>query len=256
MDETDTDLKIYFILGNTLCWLDLPTLKAHKLKTPEGCLLQGLLPIKNCKIIVNGAKKVEEGYQEHKVFLVENGEFIEIKNHDFGIIGFQMVLNGDSLYLISDKKCQIYSLTYNTYRYIAEMETVHINPGSCLFNTSLYVIGGINNDTVEMFDPDFSYWTKAGELDISLFNIQCIQINTEEILIISCKEYFKFSPGAGKIIFQDWLPIRMKSHKIGQPVMHKNYVFCMFANSRLLRYNLVKGKWDINRSPNCCCSVI
>ena len=156
---------------------------------PTGCLLQGFIPLEDGRIIINGAKLVEEGYREHKFFVLEKKIFKEICEHDLGIIGFQMVYTDNFLYLISDKQCQIYSLAHNNCRYIEDMINIHINPGCCAFNRSIYVIGGINNKTIEMYDRNTSHWSYVATLDTQLFNIQCIQINSEEILIISYKQY-------------------------------------------------------------------
>ena len=170
---------------------------------PTGCLLQGFIPLEDGRIIINGAKLVEEGYREHKFFVLEKKIFKEICEHDLGIIGFQMVYTDNFLYLISDKQCQIYSLAHNNCRYIEDMINIHINPGCCAFNRSIYVIGGINNKTIEMYDRNTSHWSYVATLDTQLFNIQCIQINSEEILIISYKQFYKLNAASGEIIFHD-----------------------------------------------------
>jgi hypothetical protein len=92
---------------------------------------------------------------------------------------------------------------------------------------------------------------------MNLFNISCIQISDNEVLIISSKEFFKFDIRFGEIIYQGILPIKSKSQKVGYPIRHKNNIFCVVATNRLIRYNILKDRWDVlSRNPNCCCSII
>lgn len=253
--ETGTynDSRVYYILANRICWINALSLKQSKILTPDGYLIHEILPIALGKIVVNGAKKVEKGFQEHVMLLVTDGEFLELPRHDFGIIGVQLVFSKESLYAISDKKCQIYSFHTDTYKNIEDMKSIHIDPGCCIFNDKLYVIGGVNNYEVEAFDPKTRRWSKFGVIDQILFKVKCIQINNEEILIISHQQYYKFNTVVGEITFKDWLPVRAKSHKIGHPVVYCGYVFCIIGNTRLLRYNIGQDKWDIlNQNTGCC----
>ena len=127
-------------------------MKTCKIFTPEGYLLQDILPICNNKVLINGAKMIEEGYKEHKFFMFEHDGYSEINPHDFGIIGVSMVMNGDNIFLISEKKCQVYSISKNFCMYIEEMRSIHVNPGCCVVNGNVMVIGGINNKTIEVYN--------------------------------------------------------------------------------------------------------
>jgi WD40 repeat protein len=252
----DLGFRIHFVSKNTLNWLHVPSLRKNKLETPPGYIIQDILPISNKKVLINGAKAVEECYKEHTVFLVKDTECIQINRHDFGITGFKMLFNNKLIYFISEQKCQVYSIPKNTCKYIQEMNTIHINPGCCLFDNNILVIGGINNKTVELYNTRSLNWVEIAKLHINLYNIGCIQITEDEVLIISFKEYYKLNIKLQEITYSGLLPIKPKCHKIGYPIKQNNLVYCIIA-SRLLCYNILANKWTIvNRRPNCCCEVI
>jgi hypothetical protein len=257
MEDPTSSAKVFFTLNTQIFWIDTSTLKITKLNTPPEYFIQDILPIGENKLVINGAKTLDEGYKEHSFLIYENEDFVEVDCHDFGIIGFKMVACGDLLYLISEQKCQAYAISKGMYKNIKKMLSIHINPGCCLFNGHVIVVGGINNRTIEQYNPVVNKWQKVCDLDRDLFGVSCIQISDEEIIAISYNEYYKINLKTGGIVYSDSLPIKPKSSRIGCPLRFNNYVFCIVGNTRLLRYNISTEKWIVlNRGQNHCCRII
>jgi hypothetical protein len=257
MEKAFQSPKIFFMLNNSVYWIKLPSLKIKHIETPKGYLLQDFIPIGKNQVIINGAKSHDEGHKEHSFIVLSKKSFEEINCHDFGIVGFKMVVNLSNLYLISDKKCQAFCLDTQMYKSIPDMIGVHINPGCCAYNNGILVVGGINNRNVEFFDCEAVEWSVIAELDKDLFSISCIQISEQEVLIISYKEYFILNTWLKKIVIFDVLPIKTKTSKIGCPVRVKNCIYVILGSTRLLRFNIISKQWTVvNRNSVCCCQIV
>ncbi|OMJ90410.1 hypothetical protein SteCoe_7215 [Stentor coeruleus] len=177
--------------------------------------------------------------------------------HDFEIVGFKMVMNLNTLFFISDKKCQAFCLDTQKYKSLPDMIGVHINPGCCAYNKGILAIGGINNRNIEFFDCEDIKWRIIAELDKDLFSISCIQISEQEALVISYKEYFILNTWLKRIVICDVFPIKAKTSKIGCPVRVKNCIYVILSNTRLLRFNIISKQWTlVNRNPVCCCQIV
>lgn len=257
MENSTGDLVLYFLNKNVIKWATLSTLKIKKLKIPSDYLIQDILQIPNMRLIINGAKRVEEGYKEHTIFIYDSTDMTEIDTHKFGIVGFKMIFNENKIFFLSDKKCQAYSMSSERYSNIADMPSKHINPGCCSFNEGIVVIGGLNNKDIDLYRPETNEWRNCGKLEFDMFAVACVQINANQVLIVSYKEFYKLDVYLGKIIYHGIMPVKSKSTKIGNLVVKDDLVYCVFGSSIILRYSILDNKWTRLQKPkNKCCVII
>ena len=257
MEHSQGDLVLYFLNKNVIKWAILSTLKINNLKIPSDYLIQDILQIPNERLIINGAKRVEEGYKEHTIFIYDSTDMTEIDTHKFGIVGFKMIFNDNRIFFLSDKKCQAYCLTSEYYSNIADMPSKHINPGCCSFDKGIIVIGGLNNKDIDVYRSDINEWRTCGKLEIDMFAVSCVQINDNQVLIVSYKEYYKLDVYLGKMIYHGAMPVKSKSTKIGNLVIKDDFVYCVFGSSIVLRYSISANKWTRLQKPkNKCCVII
>jgi hypothetical protein len=178
----------------------------------------------------------------------------EIDTHKFGIVGFKMVYSQEQLFFLSDKKCQVYSLTSENYSNIPDMLSTHINPGCCRFGEGVLVVGGLNNWDIDFYDPRQNGWKNLGRLDFDVFSVACVQISDSQVLVVNYKEFFKIDAFDAKVVFHGTLPVKSKTSKIGNLVLNDDFVFCVFGASVVLKYTISMNKWTRmqKKSEGCC----
>lgn len=257
MEQSSEDLNLYFLNKNIIKWVTLSSFKVTKLRIPSDYLIQDILQLPNKRLIINGAKRVEKGYKEHTIFIYDSADMTEIDTHKFGIVGFKMIYCENKLFFLSDKKCQVYCMDAEQYSNIADMPSMHINPGCCSFNKGIVVIGGLNNRDIDLYSAETNEWTTCGKLETDLFSVSCIQINANQVLIVSYKDYYKLDVHLGKIIYHGVLPAKSKTVKISNLVEDGDYVYCVFGSSTILKYSIPLNRWTkLSKGKENCCLII
>lgn len=254
MEQISYELTLYFLRRNIISTISIPSLKPNKLRIPSDYLIQDILSIPSNRLIINGAKRIEEGFKEHTIFIYDGTDMTEIDTHKFGIVGFKMVFSQEQLYFLSDRKCQVYNLESEHYRNIPDMLSTHIDPGCCSFDEGVLVIGGLNNWDVDLYSTEQNSWRNLGRLDFDIFSVSCVQISESAVLIVNYKEFYKFDVYEGKVVFHGTLPVKSKSAKIGNLVLKEDFVYCVFGSSVVLRYSISVNKWTrLQRKTEGCC---
>jgi len=257
----ETKAKVFMITENSLVWVDISTLTLRNYEAPRPCMFLDFAPLSDGRVLINGAMEIDTSYKTHSMFLFSDHKLTVKREHEIGLVSLSMIPIENTVYLIGAKKSQRYELSENRSYDMEEMISTHVNGGSCRYNNDVLVVGGVNSYEVELYNTQGNYWAHVMTLSFPVYDISCIQVTKEKVLVISAQECYLLDVEQGKLKQVEGLPIQLHGgvrHHV--PIKQKDFVYTFVGSKEraLLRYSISKDSWTVlaRYREHSCCSLL
>lgn len=217
------------------------------------------VPLFDGTVFITGASG--ENYMHHSCMLYNGKQVLYREESEQGISTFSLVANNKEVFLIGGKSCEVYDLESKKINRIEAPMNQHISGGACAFNSNVLLVGGIQCQSVEMYLHDEKHWTEVTSLTESLYNVACIQVTDQEVLLFGAgtRQTWRLNVETRSLTGSGELPESVHDSNMIEnvPVRYKGAVYCYVGevDPVLLKYDIAGGVWSQlqqARSGGCC----
>jgi hypothetical protein len=260
--EDQVEANVMQITRHRLHFTSLVSGRKTVFNPGRGYAFHRAVPLSDGQVFITGASG--DDYMRHSCMLYNGKTVLYRQESEQGISTVNLVACGKHVYLIGGKWCEAYDLEAKKMNRVEAPLGPHLSGGVCAYNGNVLLVGGIQCQTVEMYVSAEQHWAEVMTLSENLYNIACIQVNKQEVLVFGAgtRHSWLLNVETCSLTPTGELPESVHDSNMIEnvPVLHKGAVYCYVgeADPVLVIYDVLTGKWSTagQARPGGCCAML